>query len=171
MERLWRTMREQCLEHLGTQASLHDVQVRLLAWLDRHYLVTPHGALMGKTPAQVYEAAPRQVMPEAMLREALIARARRRLRRDGTLSVGGVDFELDASYLCGRLVTVGRCLLDPDEAPWVEHEEQRLLLRPVDPRANAKRPRRTTRTRAGIDAVDFHPNGVRLHALLHGNER
>ena len=171
MERLWRTMRQQCLDHLGTQQSLHDVQVRLLAWLDRHYLVTPHGALMGKTPADVYESAPRQHVPEEMLREALIVRARRRVRRDGTLSVGGLDWELDASYLCGRLVTVGRCLLDPDEAPWVEHEEQRLPLHLVDPKENAKRSGKAKRSRTGIDAVDFDPNGVRLSALLHGDDR
>ena len=170
MERFWRTMREQCLDHLGTLGSLHDVQVRLLAWLDRHYLVTPHGALMGKTPSEVYERADKAVVPEAMLREALIVRARRRVRRDGTLSVGGVDFELDASYLCGRLVTVGRCLLDPNEPPWVEHEEQRLKLRLVDPQANAKRTRKK-RTKRGIDAVDFDPNRVRLDALVHGDER
>ena len=106
-----------------------------------------------------------------MLREALIVRGRRRLRRDGTLSVGGVDFELDASYLCGRLVTVGRCLLDPDEAPWVEHEEQRLVLRPVDAQANAKKRRKAKRSRKGIDALDFDPNGVRLNTLLHGDDR
>jgi putative transposase len=170
MERFWRTMREQCLDHLGTLGSLHDVQVRLLAWLDRHYLVTPHGALMGKTPYQVYDAGPHQAVPETMLREALVVRARRRVRNDGTLSVGGADFELDASYLCGRLVTIGRCLLDPNEPPWVEHEEQRLPLHLVDPKANAKRPR-TKRTKRGIDAVDFDPNGVRLDALLHGDAR
>lgn len=166
MERFWRTMRGQCLDHLGTQSSLHDVQVRLLAWLDKHYLVTPHGSLMGKSPAEVYEAAPRKPVPEAMLREALVVRGRRRLRRDGTLGVGGVDFELDASYLCGRLVTVGRCLLDPNEPPWVEHEEQRLALRPVDAQANAKRSRKPKRSRKGIDALDFDPNGVRLDALV-----
>jgi len=171
MERFWRTMREQCLDHLGTQTSLHDVQVRLLAWLDRHYLVTPHAALMGKSPAQVHEAAPMQTVLESMLREALIVRGRRRVRRDGTLSVGGTDFELDASYLCGRLVTVGRCLLDPNELPWIEHEEQRLTLRVVDPRANAKRRKRAKRTRRGIDAVDFDPNQARLDELLHGGAR
>lgn len=170
MERFWRTMREQCLDHLGTLGSLHDVQVRLLAWLDRHYLVTPHGALMGKSPAQVYESGSRQTVPEAMLREALIVRARRRVRHDGTVSVGGADFEVDASYLCGRIVTVGRCLQDPNEAPWIEHEEQRLALRVVDAQANARRPRKK-RTKRGIDAVDFDPNGVRLDALLHGDER
>ena len=170
MERLWRTMREQCLDHLGTLGSLHDVQVRLLAWLDRHYLVTPHSALMGKTPYQVYDAAPARPVPEAMLREALIVRARRRVRRDGTLAVAGTDFELDASYLCGRLVTVGRSLLDPNESPWVEYEDQRLPLRLVDALANAKR-RPRKRAKRGIDAVPFDPNQARLDELLHGGAR
>ena len=40
MERLWRTLREQCLDHLGVMESLHDVQVRLLAWRDTHYRTT-----------------------------------------------------------------------------------------------------------------------------------
>ncbi len=48
MERFWRTMQEQCLQHLGPMSSLHDVQVRLLAWLDLHYLATPHAALLGR---------------------------------------------------------------------------------------------------------------------------
>jgi hypothetical protein len=28
--------------------SLHDVQVRLVTWLDRHYPVAPHSSLLGK---------------------------------------------------------------------------------------------------------------------------
>ena len=170
MERVWRTLREQCLDHLGTLSSLHDVQVRLLAWLDGHYLVTPHSALMGKTPTEVYEAAPKRAVPEAMLRESLVVRARRRVRGDGTLAVAGTDFELDASYLCGRTVTVGRSLLDPGELPWVEHEEQRLTLRPVDPLANAKR-RRSKRAKRGVDAVPFDPNRARLDELIGGGDR
>lgn len=163
MERFWRTMRDQCLDHLGKQRSLHDVQVRLLAWLDTHYLVTPHSSLMGKTPSQVYASQSNEV-PEAMLREALVVQARRRVRHDGTLSIAGTDFELDASYLCGKMVTIGRSFLDPTEAPWVEHEDQRLALRPVNARANAKRTRKK-RAKRGIDAVPFDPNQARLDAL------
>jgi hypothetical protein len=40
--RFWRTAREKCLDHLGTQASLHDVQVRLVAFLNEDYLPIPH---------------------------------------------------------------------------------------------------------------------------------
>ncbi|MBK6688868.1 MAG: transposase [Deltaproteobacteria bacterium] len=56
MERFWRTLREGCLDHLGAQASLHDVQVRLLAFVDQHYHLAPHASLMGKSPSQVHEA-------------------------------------------------------------------------------------------------------------------
>ncbi len=168
MERFWRTMRDQCLVHLGGQRSLHDVQLRLLAWLDTHYLVTPHASLMGKTPSQVYVSQSNEI-PETMLREALVVQARRRVLHDGTLSIAGTAFELDASYLCGKMVSIGRSFLDPTEAPWVEYEDQRLALVPVDPRANAKR-RRKHRAKRGIDAVSFDPNQARLDARLRGEQ-
>ena len=59
MERFWRTLREGCLDHLGTMTSLHDVQARLLAFLDGHYHQTPHGGLFGKSPADVWSTATR----------------------------------------------------------------------------------------------------------------
>lgn len=37
MERFWRSLREGSLGFLGELTSLHEVQVRLLAFLDRHY--------------------------------------------------------------------------------------------------------------------------------------
>lgn len=169
MERLWGTLRQQCLDHLGTLGSLHEVQTRLLAWRDTHYHTTPHSALMGRTPAEVHDAHPIEGVPETMLREALIVRARRRVRRDGTLSVAGRDFELDHSYLAGRVVTVARSLLHRTERPWVEHDEQRLALRPVDAQANARRPR-PRRDRTALDAVPFDPPSA-LVGRLRGDER
>lgn len=166
MERLWRTLREQCLDHIGPQPSLHEVQLRLLAWRDKHYQVTPHSALMGKSPAQVYEAQPAELVPEQMLREALTQRARRRVRRDGTVSVAGKDFELAQGYLAGRIVVVGRSLLTPTDNPWVEHEGQRLELRPVDAVSNSRRPR-PHRARRGIDAVSFDPPSALLGRYVH----
>jgi len=52
MERFWRTLREGCLDHLGTPGSLHDVPVRLLVFLGKHYHVAPHASLMGKSRAR-----------------------------------------------------------------------------------------------------------------------
>ena len=73
IERFWRTLREGCLDHTGSLASLHDLNVRLWAWLDERYHKAPHGALMGKTPHEVFTAAAREPDPfdEAKLRDAL----------------------------------------------------------------------------------------------------
>ncbi len=164
MERFWRTLREQCLDLVDNCTSLHEVQVRLLAWLDRHYHVTPHSSLMGRTPAEVYGTSERKPVSDVMLREALIVRGKRRVRRDATVSVAGTDFELEQSFLAGQLVTVARSLLDPRELPWVEHEDQRHVLQHVAPQKNAtrKRPKR----RQGIDAVPFDPPGALLDEAL-----
>jgi hypothetical protein len=166
MERFWRTLREQCLDHCEGLASLHEVQVRLLAWLDRHYHLTPHSSLMGKSPAQVYCAHEPELVSEAMLREALLVRGRRRVRRDGTVSIAGTDFELHEGYLAGRLITVARSLLDPSELPWAEHEGQRLSLHAVDAQKNAKRGSQQLAPRAGLDAVPFDPPRVLLDLVL-----
>lgn len=165
MERLWRTLRAQCLDFCRDLGSLHDVQVRLLAWLETHYHRTAHASLMGKSPAEVFEAHTKTAVPEAMLREAMIARGRRRIRRDGTLSIAGTEFETTHGYLAGRMVIIGRSLLVPTEMPWLEHEAQRLALRPLDPVAQGKR-RRPKRNATGIDAVPFDPPTVMVDQLV-----
>jgi len=170
MERFWRTLREGCLDHLGTPASLHDVQVRLLAFLAKHYHLAPHASLMGKGPAEVYETAPRYdvKVDEAALGAALTVHGRRRVRRDGTLEVGGTTFETRTGFLAGRVVVVGRTLLDPTADPWIEHEEQRYVLGPVEPELNARRKKQSpsaNRPQRGLD-VSFDPPGALLDALV-----
>jgi len=170
MERFWRTLRQGCLDHIGTPGSLHDVQTRLLAFLGKHYHVSPHASLMGRTPAEVYETAPRdaKAVTDTELALALVVRGRRRVRTDGTLDVGGVTFETRAGFLAGKLVTVARSLLDVSTLPWIEHEEERYLLGPVDPEENARRKKEgpmANRPRQGLD-VPFDPPGALLDALL-----
>jgi hypothetical protein len=87
------------------------------------------------------------------------------VRRDGTVSVAGTTFEVSQGYLAGRLVTIARSLLCTEDPPWIEHEEQRLDLHPVDAKANGTFPR-PHRAQRGIDAVPFDPAG----ALLDGVE-
>jgi transposase InsO family protein len=166
MERFWRTLRIGLLDHLRQPASLHEVQVCLLAWLEREYHVRPHGGLLGRTPGEVWSAHTPTPPDEARLSMALTARGRRRVRRDGTVSIGGVDWECDAGFLAGRLVTIARSLCEPTSPPWIEHEERRIALRPVDPLANARRAREPFRPKPGIDAVAFDPARVRLDAFL-----
>jgi putative transposase len=169
MERLWRTLREQCVSLMGPMPSLHDVQVRMLAWLDQHYQLAPHAGLLGRSPQEVLDAelasVSRAAPNEALLREALTVRQTRRLRSDGTLEVAGRDFELEQSFLAGHKVVVARSLVDPTEAPWVEHDDQRLVLKAVDPVANGRR-KRTRRAKRGLDAVPFDPPGELLRRML-----
>jgi len=170
MERFWRTLRQGCLDHIGTPGSLQDVQVRLLAFLGKHYHVSPHASLMGQTPAEVYETGPcdAKTVTDAELGLALTVRARRRVRTDGTVDVGGVTFETRAGFLAGKIVTVARSLLDVSAHPWIEHEGDRYLLGPVNPEENARRKKEgpmANRPRQGLD-VPFDPPGALLDALL-----
>ena len=148
MERFWRTLREGCLDFLGTLTSLHDVNVRLLAFLDTHYHQAPHAGLMGRAPRTVFDAA--TPVPgdfdEAALRDALTVRTRRRVRRDTTVAIDGVDYELAHGHLTGRIVNLCRCLVDVTEVPWVEFEGKRYEVHPVDPVKNARRPRAQRRS-------------------------
>lgn len=164
MERFWRTLREGCLDHLGTMTSLHDVEVRLYAFLDQHYQVAPHSSLMGRAPATVFGAGKRSAddLDEQKLRDALTVRERRRVRADTTVSWDGQDYELDQGYLAGRVVTVGRSLLGGDA--WVEHDGKRLPLHLVDPKANArrKRPPRRPGEVAARPSTLFDPAGALL---------
>ncbi|MEZ4230771.1 MAG: transposase, partial [Polyangiaceae bacterium] len=129
------------------------------------YHRTPHSSLMGKTPAEAFEVAPRKPVDETLLSEALVARGRRRIRRDGTVQIAGTDFEVAQGFLAGRLVPIGRSFLDPRSPPWVEHEDQRFTLTPVDPKKSGSR-KRSSSLRQGIDAVAFDPPGVLLDQVL-----
>lgn len=164
MERFWRTLRENCLDHTPATASLHDVQVRLLAFLDRHYHLTPHASLVGDTPERRWaERQPREVS-EVELQEALTIRTTRRLRGDGTVSIGGKDWEVERGYLAGSKVVVARTLA-VNAAPWIEWDDERLSLRPVDARGNAER-RRPPRPAKGIDAMPFDPMEPLVDAMV-----
>jgi len=171
MERFWRTLREGCLDFVGSLSSLHELNVRLWAFIDEHYHRTPHGGLLGKSPAAVYEATPRPVdaFDESLLRKALTIHARRRVRRDSTLPMDGTDWETDLHFLAGKLVTVSRCLIDPSEPPWLEHEGRVHLLHPVNAKANGQKPRSKScldQTHPARKPVPFDPPKALLDQTL-----
>jgi putative transposase len=169
MERFWRTLREQCLVFCKELGSLHELNLRILAWLDEHYHKAPHGGLVGKTPAEVFDAAPVRTpgVEEAKLRAALTIRERRRVRRDNTLAMDGADWETSLHFLAGRLVTVARSLVDADDPPWIEYEDKIYPLAPVDPVKNARRARsRTCLDTAHPARVPFDPAGALVDRAL-----
>jgi len=172
MERFWRTLREGCLDFMGALSSLHDVNVRIIAFLDTHYHKAPHASLMGRAPETVFregERAPDDIN-EQRLRDALTVRVRRRVRRDSTVSIDGVDWELDQGYLAGQVVTAARCLVDPKEVPWLEHDDKVLQLHRVDAKKNGtttRPPRRpSTSTPKPTTPTEFDPNRAAMDQLF-----
>lgn len=163
MERFWRTLRAGCLDHIGAVTSLHDVQARLLAFLDAHYHIAPHGGLMGKTPAEAWADARCTPVDEAALSAALTVRRRRRVRKDGTVDVGGAAWQLDQGFLAGRVVTVAVDMTDTG-TPVVEHDGHRYLLRPVDAVA-ASRTRRRRSPATVATSMPFDPAGALLDRI------
>lgn len=144
------------------------MQVRLLAFLAKHYHVASHASLMGRCPSEVYETAPcsDEGIDDATLGAALTVHGKRRVRRDGTLEIGGVTFETRTGFLAGRVVVVGRSLLDVTSDPWIEHEGARYLVGRVNAEENARRKKdgpSPNRSRRGID-VSFDPAGALLDA-------
>jgi len=166
MERFWRTLRAGCLSYLGPMASLHDVNIRLQAYVRQHYHVAPHASLMGRSPAAVWaeRAMPSSTLTERQLHDALVVRRTRRVYPDSTLPIGGIDWELSQGFLAGHIVTVARSLLEPQAPPWVEHEGKRLSLHRVNPTANARRKRAAAQRAAASSGIDvpFDPVDVLL---------
>jgi hypothetical protein len=166
MERFWRTLRQGCLDHLGAVASLHDIHVRIQAFVERHYHCAPHAGLMGRTPGDVWAEARTQrapdVLDETKLRDALTVRSRRRVRKDSTLSLEGTEWQVAAGFLAGQLVTVAHVPIERPLRPWIEHDDQIYPLEVVDPRANAKTPRLHVPPEREGPPRDFDPAGALL---------
>ena len=173
-ERLFRTMREQCIDHIHGATSLHDVFVRLLAWREQYHR-TPHSGLMGRTPEQVWregtqttEHQLREPLSEQQLREAYLVRSSRRVRKDSTLSIDGRLYEVDAAWLAGKTVTLVRSYLCPDE-PHLLFEQRRFPLHLADPQKNARRRRKAPKKReVTAPSAHFRPADVALDAMLVG---
>ncbi len=171
-ERLFRTMREQCIDHIHGAASLHDVYVRLLAWREQYHR-TPHSSLMGRTPEQVWLEGIqstahqlREPLSEEQLRQAYLVRSSRRVRKDSTLDIDGKLYEVDAAWLAGRQVTLVRSYLAPDE-PHLLFEDRRIPLHLADPQKNARRRRKAPKKREVTSpTVHFRPADVALDAML-----
>lgn len=145
MERFWRTLREQCLDFIGTEATLHDVRVRLDAWLDRRYLRDPHAGLMGKSPSSAWALGrvTRHIDYDVLL-AAFSRRERRRVRKDGTVSIDGTTYEVAQGHLAGKTVDIiaGIPPFDRDYRPQVVVEGVARPLHQLDPVANASRHRK-----------------------------
>jgi len=171
MERFWRTLRAGCLDYVQPGHTHQDVQVRLIAFLEKHYHTAAHAGLLGRSPRSVWATGELEQVPEKDLQMALTIRTDRRFAKDGTISVGGAVWEAKPGFFAGRKVTLARTLAAPHKAPWVEYEGKTYPLGRVDAKANAHRKRRQKRARKGIDAIDFDPPKTLVDALVGRNRK
>jgi putative transposase len=171
MERFWLTMRRQVLDYCAGLSSLHEVQVRLFAWLDTHYHPAPHAGIMGAAPLGVYLPEAREIerVDESVLKKALIVTETRKVRRDTTISIEGRTYELDRGWLAGRILDVSWSALEKPIHPWAEYEGKRYELHLVDPEKNASRrrpPRTDTPAKKPDRPVSFDPPKALLDRAL-----
>jgi transposase InsO family protein len=158
MERFWRRMREEALAHIGQVASLADVEQKLRTWLVRFYQDAPHAGILGRAPASVFAEGEQVLVDKDQLKSALTVRTRRRVRRDSTLSLGGILYEVPFGYLAGQVVTVATCFFE-STTPVLELDGKTAPLRIVDPTANSRirRPAKRPAPERAKGPVDFNP--------------
>ena len=158
MERFWRRMREQALDHIGQVASLADAEHKLRTWLTRYYQDAPHAGILGRTPATVFAEGDKVRVDKEQLKSALTVRTRRRVRRDSTVSLGGTLYEVPFGYLAGQIVSVATCFFE-STTPVLELDGKTAPLHLVDPVANARtrRPAKRPVPDRAKGPVDFNP--------------
>ena len=172
LERWHRTFRDHFLSELDVSriADLDDLNARVWAWIEQVYHRRPHGGLGGQTPLERYQ----QDLPHirmlgqkaAQLDTLFHHRVSRKVRKDGTVSSQGQDFEVPYE-LSGKTVQL---VVDPhaEMVVGIEDAEGHVLgvATPLDPITNAHRRRRkpdpdaTTILSPGADPKG--PNPVEL---------
>jgi putative transposase len=157
MERFWRSLREALLDHLDRALPLPEVQARLDNYLATHYQTQPHGSLLGETPAGRWVSKKTRAVTDEQLAAALTVQSRRRVSKDGVISIEGQLYELRQGFLAGRIVEVHRCVVAGlPQVVRVLHDGHVYPLRPLDVQLNAKT-RRPPRGTAPVAKLPFDP--------------
>jgi transposase InsO family protein len=156
MERFWRTMRQQCTDHLEPIETAGQLENVLWAYLDSFHR-RPHGGLMGKRPRDIYlaETHGKPTRTAASIAKALEQTKRRRVRKDATLTLDGVLFETEG-WLAGKLLEVRLCGLT-GKLLGASRDGKPVRLGPCDPVANASRERPNQDLKTMNPTMPFHP--------------
>ena len=173
LERWHRTFRDQFLSELDISLinDLDDLNARLWAWIEQVYHRTPHCSLDNKTPLARFQQDLRQSrqlgQKAAQLDAIFYHRVKRKVRKDGTVSYLGQNFEVPYE-LSGKSVCL---IVDPhvQQVVGVEDEDGNSLgaATPLDALANCHRRRRkpeaaNTSTTNTPPAAAAGPNLVEL---------
>jgi hypothetical protein len=111
MERFWRTLRQGLLDHIDAAISLEELHQRLNRFRE-DYNSQPHSSLCGDPPGIVWGSRRMQLVDDARLQAAMTTRSRRRVSRDGVVSIDGKLYEVRQGFLAGHLVDVAICVVD-----------------------------------------------------------
>jgi len=153
LERWHRSFRDHFLSELdhARLSDLSDLNARLWAWLETVYHNTPHSGrgMAGETPLQRYQRdlpRMRTLGPLAgKIDEIFHHRVERKVRKDGTVSYQGSDFEVPYELTGKRVMLV----VDPHQQKilGVEDDQGKSLgmATPLDLLANVNRKRRKPR--------------------------
>ena len=147
MERFWRTLREQCLQFIGSAKTHNDVQGDLSRYLEQSYHARPHASLCGQSPNQVWRHANLRTVSEDELAQALEVRRDAVVRNDGSVMHEAMFFQVPKTFLCGKKVSLITSLYDPRRIE-IEYDHQRYSLTRVDAVHNGATGRRK---------IDRHP--------------
>ena len=147
LERWHRTFRDHFLSELDVSRlqDLDDLNARVWAWIEQVYHRRPHGGLGGQTPLERYQQDLPKIrllgLKAARLDELFQHRVARKVRKDGTVSYQGQDFEVPYE-LAGKTVQL---VVDPQAQAVVGVEDgagQSFgAATPLDTTANAYRRR------------------------------
>ena len=139
IERWFRTVRSRLMVRLTEQdlSGLDALTRRLWGWVEGEYHQTPHRALDEETPLDRWARVGDEVRyaHDLDLDDLFLFEARRKVRRDRTVSLDGVDYEVDAT-LVDETVTLR---FDPKNRRTLQvvFKQRRFSdAKPVDPHAN-----------------------------------
>ena len=109
IERFFRTCRAQLLPALNDAdtRSLDALNVRLAAWIEGEYHLSPHRSLDGDTPLErwaIGAANIRQLSPQADLDSLFRFRLKRRVNKDRTVSLNATLYEVEAALVGEKIV-------------------------------------------------------------------
>lgn len=144
IERFWSTLRAHIVDRLDLEkiTTVDELNLRLWSYVEGEYHTRPHASLSGKTPLEVWESGAddlRWPADPAWLEQAFHAQVERLARNDSTVLWRGVSYEVPP-YLRGRKVRLRYSLLDTRRVSLMDANVE-IPLRPVNPIANAHRPR------------------------------
>lgn len=140
IERFWLTCTQQFLSHLprDRRYTLEELNRLLLTWVESYYHREIHSSL-GKSPIDAWQEKTGSIRyPDAeSIEKDFLAEVIRKVRKDGTFSLGGTYYEVD-SIMAGESVTIRYNPFNPGKV-YVYYQGQMIQeAKPVNEIENQK---------------------------------